>query len=215
MIIMPIPLLERLIKSNSILREIIEWIKTFAITFILVLFIFGNIISTTGVKGPSMEPNFFEGDRVFIYNLGYYFSEPKRGDIVILSKYYSDKGLIINTITVAKDLINNISNMITKNIEVKYIVKRVIGIPGDTIDIKDGYVYLNGNRLEENYVKGQTLERLGLSYPITIPESKVFVLGDNREESLDSRDLGLASYDQIKGKVILRLLPISRFGKID
>ena len=109
-----------------------------------------------------MEPNFFEGDRVFIYNLGYYFSEPKRGDIVILSKYYSDKGLIINTITVAKDLINNISNMITKNIEVKYIVKRVIGIPGDTIDIKDGYVHLNGNRLEENYVKGQTLERLGL-----------------------------------------------------
>lgn len=105
--------------------------------------------------------------------------------------------------------------MITKNIEVKYIVKRVIGIPGDTIDIKDGYVYLNGNRLEENYVKGQTLERLGLSYPITIPENKVFILGDNREESLDSRDLGLASYDQIKGKVILRLLPISRFGKID
>ena len=80
----------------------------------------------------------------------------------------------------------------------KYIVKRVIGLPGDTIDIKDGYVHLNGNRLEENYVKGQTFERLGLSYPITIPENKVFVLGDNREVSLDSRDLGLISYDQIK-----------------
>jgi len=201
-------------KRKSILTEIIEWIKTFVITFILLLFIFGNVFSTTGIKGPSMEPNFFEGERVFIYNLGYYFSEPKRGDVVVLSKHYSEKGLIINTITVAKDLINNISNMIKKEIEVKYIVKRVIGLPGDTIDIKDGYVYLNGNRLEENYVKGQTFERLGLSYPITIPENKVFVLGDNREVSLDSRDLGLISYDQIKGKVTFRLLPISRFGKI-
>ncbi|NLV89143.1 MAG: signal peptidase I [Tissierellia bacterium] len=201
-------------KRKSILTEIIEWIKTFVITFILLLFIFGNVFSTTGIKGPSMEPNFFEGERVFIYNLGYYFSESKRGDVVVLSKHYSEKGLIINTITVAKDLINNISNMIKKEIEVKYIVKRVIGLPGDTIDIKDGYVYLNGNRLEENYVKGQTFERLGLSYPITIPENKVFVLGDNREVSLDSRDLGLISYDQIKGKVTFRLLPISRFGKI-
>lgn len=162
-----------------------------------------------------MEPTFVDGERVFIYKLGYYFSEPKRGDIVILSKFHSEKGLIINTITEAKDMVKNISNMIRGEKEVKYIIKRVIGIPGDTIDIKDGHVYVNGNRLDEAYVRGQTFERLDLSYPITIPENKYFVLGDNRERSLDSRDLGLISYDQIKGKVTFRLIPLNKFGKIN
>ena len=96
----------------------------------------------------------------------------------------------------------------------KYIIKRVIAVSGDTLDIKDGYVYRNGKKLEEDYIKGQTFERSDFSYPLTVPEDHVFVLGDNRENSLDSRIIGLIEHDQVKGKVVFRLWPFSRIGKV-
>lgn len=202
-------------KKKSFFRELLEWIMTIAITIIVTLFILGNIFSITGIKGQSMEPTFFEGEKVFNYKLGYNFSEPKSGEIVILSKFENKKGIIINTITEGKDIIDNIYGKITKNIPEKYIVKRVIAVAGDTIDIKEGYVTVNGEKLEESYIKGQTFERSDFSYPLTIPENKIFVLGDNRENSLDSRILGLIDYEQIKGKVVLRLWPIKRVGKVE
>ncbi|WP_256312233.1 signal peptidase I [Tissierella carlieri] len=200
--------------NKSFLREVLEWIMTIGITIIVTLFVLGNIFSMTEVNGESMEPTFVDGEKIFIYKLGYSFSQPKAGEIAILSKSESKKGIIINTITEGKDIIDNIYSKITKNIEVKYIIKRVIAIPGDVVDIKDGYVTVNGQKLEESYVRGQTFENSNFSYPLTIPENKVFVLGDNRENSTDSRILGLIDYEQIKGKVVFRLWPVKRVGKI-
>lgn len=93
------------------------------------------------------------------------------------------------------------------------LVKRVIGIPGDEIDIKDGYVYLNGSILEELYVKGETYSR-DKEFPIKVEEDTVFVLGDNREVSKDSRNFGLVKINQIEGKAIFRISPFNRFGFI-
>lgn len=200
--------------NKSFLREVLEWIMTIGITIIVTLFVLGNIFSMTEVNGESMEPSFADGEKIFIYKLGYSFSQPKAGEIAILSKSQSKKGIIINTITEGKDIIDNIYSKITKNIEVKYIIKRVIAVPGDIVDIKDGNVTVNGQKLEESYARGQTFENSNFSYPLTIPENKVFVLGDNRENSTDSRILGLIDYEQIKGKVVFRLWPVKRIGKI-
>lgn len=202
-------------QKKNFLKEVFEWIITFGITIVVTLFILGNVFSLTEIDGRSMEPTFLDGERVINYKLGYNFAEPKRGEIIILNKLDSRKGIIINTINEAKDIIDNIVNRITKKEEVKYIVKRVIGVSGDIIDIKDENVYLNGKKLQESYIKGQTFEYSDFSYPLIVPENSVFVLGDNREYSLDSRHLGLIDYGQIKGKVSFRLFPFARFGKVD
>ncbi len=204
-------------RKRSFIVELLDWIMTITITVIVSLFILGNIFSIRGIKGQSMEPNFFEGEKVFNYKLSYNFSEPKRGEIVILSKSQSEKGLIINAITEGNDILDNIFNKFKKNsdIEVKYIIKRIIGVPGDTLDIRNRCVYINGEKLEEDYIKGHTFENSDFSYPLTIPENKVFVLGDNRDNSLDSRGLGLIDYEQVKGKVVFRIWPIKRLGKVE
>lgn len=201
-------------KKKSILKDLTEWIFTIIIAVIVSLFVVSNIITITQIKEQSMEPTFKENDRVVVYKLGYYFSAPKRGDIVILNKNATKKGLLVNMINEGKDIFENISYRFTGVIEKKNLIKRVVGVPGDTIDIKDGSVYINGN-LEEGYdFSGMTYENSDFSYPIVIPENKVFVLGDNRQNSLDSRGLGLIDYAQIKGKVPFRIWPFDRFGKI-
>lgn len=84
-------------------------------------------------------------------------------------------------------------------------MKRVIGIPGDTIEIKDGQVYLNGKLQEEAYIQGETFEQDGVvRYPLTVQEGQIFVMGDNREISMDSRSFGVVGGRQIKGKLLLR-----------
>lgn len=87
----------------------------------------------------------------------------------------------------------------------EYYVKRVIGIPGDAIEIKDGQVYLNGELQEETYIQGETFEQDGVvRYPLTVQEGQIFVMGDNREISMDSRSFGVVGGRQIKGKLLLR-----------
>lgn len=84
-----------------------------------------------------------------------------------------------------------------------YYVKRVIGVPGDTVDIRGGMVYLNGVQLEEPYIQGITqTSGIIVSYPITVQEGKLFVLGDNREHSVDSRALGEFSFHAVRGKIL-------------
>lgn len=86
----------------------------------------------------------------------------------------------------------------------EYYVKRVIAIEGDTVDLKDGKVYINGSLLEEPYAEGETYEEAGaVVYPYTLEENQVFVMGDNREVSMDSRAFGAVSERQIKGKLLL------------
>jgi signal peptidase I len=202
-------------KKSSFLKELSEWFLTIIITVLVALFITSNIISTTQIKEQSMEPSFKENDKLIIYKLGYNFKGPKRGDVIILNKNITEKGIFINMINEGKDIIANIKYRFTGIIEKNNLIKRVIAIPGDKVDIRDGLVYVNGE-VESGYeFQGMTYENSDLIYPYEIPNDSVFVLGDNRENSLDSRILGVVDYPQIKGKAVLRFWPFDRIGKIN
>lgn len=202
-------------EKDNFFKVISEWVSTIFITVLVALFITSNIISTTQIKEQSMEPSFKENDKLIIYKLGYNFKGPNRGDVIILNKNPAEKGIFINMINEGKDIIENIKYRFTGIIEKKNLIKRVVAIPGDQVNIKNGLVYVNGE-VESGYqFQGKTYVNSDLVFPLEIPENSVFVLGDNRENSLDSRGLGLIDYSQIKGKALLRFWPIDRIGKID
>ena len=196
-------------------RIILEWIITIAIALLFSLFIISNLVSLTQIKEESMKPTFNENDRVIIYKLGYFFKEAERGDVVILGQNIHERGIIDNIIHELKDIKNNIVYRFTGNIEKNVLIKRVVGVYGDIIDISDGHLYINGQEMEEGYSQGKTLASLNLIYPLEVPKDKVFVLGDNRENSLDSRDLGLIDVDSLKGKAVFRVFPFDSFGSIE
>lgn len=202
-------------KKSKFIKGLTEWFFTIAIAIIVALFVVSNIITVTQIKQQSMEPTFKEDDRVVVYKLGYFFDEPKRGDIIILNNSITRKGLFVNMLNEGQDIIDNISYRFTGVIGRKNLIKRVIGVPGDIIDISNGNVYING-KLEKGYnFNGKTYEKPDLAYPIEVSENKVFVLGDNRENSVDSRSLGLIDYTQVKGKVYFRVWPFNRLGKVE
>lgn len=197
--------------KKSIKRELLEWVFTFIICITATLIIKSNVFAMPMVIERSMENTFVEGERVFENKLSYVFNEPKREDIVIIDKYEGSKGILHNTYTDARATLNSILGTCEK----RYIIKRIVGIPGDTIDIKEGYVYLNGEKLDESYIKAEGETYAGnVTLPLKVPENKVFVLGDNRNVSIDSRDLGLIDYTQVKSKVLYRIWPLDKIGNV-
>ncbi|MBQ3151300.1 MAG: signal peptidase I [Clostridia bacterium] len=155
-----------------------------AILAIMLVFTFG--FRFVGVVGPSMQPTLFENDWLAVTAT---LKNPEAGDIVIITQ---------------------------PNAFNEPIVKRVIATEGQTVDIRDGHVYLDGELLVEKYISPDVVtQREDLdNYPVTVPEGQVFVLGDNRPHSSDSRSsaIGLIDNDYIIGKVSFRLMP---FGKWD
>ncbi|NLN15071.1 MAG: signal peptidase I [Tissierellia bacterium] len=196
------------------IRNILDWLLTIVIAIIISLFIVSNLFTLTQIKEQSMEPTFKENDRVVVNKIGYFFKEPKRGDIVILNREMESRGLIKNMVYEARDIIANISSSFTGVIKKNNLIKRVVAVEGDLVDIRDGNLYINGELQEEDYIKGLTPAKYNLEYPLEVPQGKVFVLGDNRENSLDSRDFGLVDIHQLKGRVVFRLFPLNRFGRI-
>lgn len=185
-------------KSINYLKEVLQWVQCIIIAVVIALLIRGLIFEPVLVDGHSMDNTLDHGQRLIEYKLGYFFSPPKRGDVIVLQY---QKGVL-------KYL------PLPDPREIDYI-KRVIGLPGDEIEIKDGKVFVNGQALTEPYAKGRT-EPLGMKFPVKVPENNVFVLGDNREHSSDSRNqsLGFVSYDRIRGKAVFRIWPLDKFGSI-
>ena len=169
----------------SIRETLIDTVKLVVIIFII-LFLMIYVVSITQVVGSSMKSTLIDGDVLILSKANYRFFDIKRGDIISLD--YEDT---------------------------KYLIKRVIGLPGDSIEIVDNVLYINGEVYEEDYLDE------GLNYPDfhlsdlgydTIPEDMYLVLGDNREDSLDSRDIGLISKDNVNGKIVLRIWPINKIS---
>ena len=195
--------------GKTILREIWEWLVVFVAAFILVLLLNTSVFATTQVRQTSMQDTLMEGQHLLVEKLSYLFHEPSRGDIIV----FIEEEYPANYLEKVEIFLKDVSE-IFKPVESKTnirLVKRVIGVGGDEIDIREGCVYLNGELLEETYVKGVTYPR-DLQFPMTVPEGKYLVFGDNREVSKDSRTFGFIERSQIEGKVVFRFWPIDHFG---
>jgi signal peptidase I len=200
-------------KGKNIMGEIFSWILSLGVALLVALFIISNIVSMTMVMEQSMEPTFSQGDRLIVNRVGYFFTDPDRGEVVIFDKNPIEKGIIRNMINEISDIRNSLKFRLTGSAEKNLLIKRVIGVGGDQVELIEGEVFINGERLQEPYLDTMTYSRGETSW--TVPEGKLFVLGDNRENSLDSRVLGFIDTDQVKGKVAFRIFPFSEFGSID
>ncbi|GAY75359.1 signal peptidase I [Sporolactobacillus inulinus] len=178
--------------------EAFAWIRALTLSVLIVIlvrtFILGNYI----VDGPSMNPTLYNGDRLIVNKLNYEFTHPKRFDVVIFHATKTDD-----------------------------YVKRVIGLPGDTIQYKNDQLYVNGKAVAEPFLDEEKRSMLvgqltwdfslkELTGKSRVPEGKLWVMGDNRQNSTDSRvpEIGFISEKKVVGKVDLRYWPINRFGII-
>lgn len=170
-----------------VLIEVVQ-IAVFALAIILPVRYF--LIQPFIVKGASMEPNFYDNEYLIVDEITYRFRDPVRGEIVVFRP---------------------------PNHEEQYYIKRIIGLPGETVEVRNGKVtlineeYPNGLTLQETYIDEVTQGR----ERVTLGENEYFLLGDNRDASLDSRYFGAVSGDAIVGRVWVRGLPLDRATAID
>ena len=159
------------------------------IVVILSLGIITFIGQRTKVSGHSMETTLSDGDNLIVDKISYRFRDPERFEIIVFPFQYEEH---------------------------TYYIKRIIGLPGETVQVIDGYVYINGEMLDENYGL-EVMDDPGIAAePITLGEDEYFVLGDNRNHSSDSRDpsVGVLHRDDIMGRAWIRIWPFDKFGVI-
>ena len=174
-------------KPKGIVKELLGWIVYIAIIIGLTWLIITFVGQRTRVSGHSMEATLHDGDNLIVDKLSYHFREPKRFEIIVFPYRHKE-----NT----------------------YYIKRIIGLPGETVQVKDGYVYIDGEKLDENYGL-EVMEDAGIAAePIELGEDEYFVLGDNRNHSSDSRDpsVGNIHRKDIIGRAWVRIWPFSKFG---
>jgi signal peptidase I len=198
-----------MIEKKKIIKEVNSWIFSILGAFLLVALLNSKVFATVVVQQSSMDNTLYSDQKLILDKLSYNLASPKRGDIIIFLKN-KQRGTIIQD---AMLFINNVKSKFKNTDSDIRLVKRVIAIPGDEINIKDGYVYINGEKLEEAYVKGETFSG-EFELPISVPDDKLFVLGDNRIVSEDSRRYGLINCNQIEGKAVFRISPFNKIGTI-
>jgi len=166
-----------------------DTLQVVAFAIAIFLFIYKILLIPHKIKGESMQPNYTDGEFILTDRITYRFNPPKRGDVIVF-----------------KAPINE---------EDDYI-KRIIGLPGETVSIKNGNVYINGKKLEENYLPSTLYTNGGLCLPkgkeIGVPQDHFFVLGDNRPYSSDSRTWGFVPRQNIIGKAWLAYWPPQKAG---
>ncbi len=206
-------------KAKSIGREIFEWAYSIVIAIIIAFLIKGFLFDIVRVDGPSMAPTLTHNDRLIITKLAY---DPEAGDIVILDSNYTDREEYFDAVAKSKgkDNLNFFEKFIEgfnlpDSLNKIYYVKRIIATEGQTVDLIDGAVYVDGKKLDEPYYTGETYPTDSATiYPYTVSEGCVFVMGDNRGNSLDSRAsrLGEVDEDAILGKSQIRIWPLNSLG---
>ena len=165
-------------------RAILEIVQALALAVIISVVLNLFVVQVTEVRQRSMESTLLQGDRVLVSKVDYRFGTPQRGDIVVFQP--------------------------TTDSTIPY-VKRVAAVAGDTVDLKDGNLYVNGVKTDYAGAHGLTAQQSpAVAYPLKVPADSFFALGDNRLASSDSRSFGSQPDDRIIGKVILRFWPFDR-----
>lgn len=189
-------------------KEIVSWVIIVFSAFILAFLIDSKVYAKVTVEHSSMENTLFEGQQLIVDIINY--DKPERGDIIIFYPN-EERGNLADSF---RRYIDGYIEVFTGVEKHERYVKRVIGVEGDEVDVKDGFVYVNGTRMEEPYVKGITEPR-DFKLPCIIGKNEIFVMGDNREVSEDSRAFGPISLEQVEGEAAFRIYPFNKMGKIE
>ncbi len=185
---------------KKIIREILEVVIP-ALLLFLVLRAF--VVEARYVPSPSMRPTIIEWDRFLVEKVSYRFRQPQRGDIIVFHPTEKAK-LLANEEQIHRD---------QRPIVLNDFIKRIIGLPGETVEITEGKVLINGAPLTEEYISPE--RRPIYEYgPVTIGEGEYLVLGDNRNQSWDSHYWGFVPRKKIVGRAFWRFWPFNRMGKI-
>jgi signal peptidase I len=177
-------------KKSSLIRSVLGWILYLLVIIALTYVIITYVGQRTRVSGSSMETTLSDGDNLIVDKLSYRFRDPSRYDIIVFPfKYEEDT----------------------------YYIKRIIGLPGETVQVIDGYVYIDGELLTSDIYGTEVMENAGIAAePIALGDDEYFVLGDNRNHSSDSRDpsVGVLKREDLMGKAWVRIYPFDNMGVI-
>lgn len=214
---------------KSVLRETTEWLICIIIAVALALIVRYYIGTPTIVQQTSMDPTLKENDRLWLNRWGRTTKQmPERGEIITfeapsvtrLEKLDNDNPIAVYNHN-PQGILEKFSYYVLENGKRSYI-KRVIALPGEHIEIKDGFVYINGVKLEENYLQPgvvtdvvQGSREKNSFLDIIVPQNCVFAMGDNRSGSTDSRAFGCIPLEKIEGTVSFRFWPLSKFGGVE
>lgn len=199
-------------KHRSFWRELPVLI---VIAFVIALLIKTFLLQAFYIPSASMEPTLKVGDRVLVEKLGYRWGEPGRGDVVVFER---DLAAIVSAVEEENepfwdDIVNSFKSLFGFPTGGKQdFIKRVIGVGGDSIEGKDGRVFVNGEQIEEPYLpEGTETSTFG---PTEVPQGEIFVMGDNRGNSDDSRNFGPVPIDSVVGRAFILIWPPSDFGTL-
>lgn len=174
-----------------IIKNFYEIFKTIAVMFLLAFVIRAYIVQTFVVEGQSMQPNFHDGEYLLIDKVSYRFNQPQRGDVVVFISPEDQK---------------------------LHFIKRVIGLPGEAVEITQNRIFINNNQIQEDYLRRgeQTLigDNFINDFKTVIPQDHYFVLGDNRQNSKDSRLIGLIPKQSIVGRAFVVIYPLKNFSLV-
>lgn len=176
--------------GRSFIANIVEWAVLIVGALVVALVIRAFVFQAFYIPSESMEQTLIENDRVIVNKLSYRLHDVNRGDLVVFRRPPSEPPT-----------------------EIPELIKRVIALPGETIEGRDGIVYIDGQRLVEPYVaEDSSLGAMGSFGPVLVPEGHVFVMGDNRNNSRDSRVFGPIEEDSIVGRAFILVWPPSRWA---
>ena len=174
---------------SGFFKELASWLLYFLFVIAITYLIITFVGQRNKVDGHSMEPALSDGDNLIVDKISYRFRDPERYDVIVFPYQHAE-----NT----------------------YYIKRIIGLPGETVQVKDGAVYINGELLDENY-GAEPMNNAGIAAePITLGEDEYFVLGDNRNHSSDSREpsVGVLTRSQLIGRAWVRIYPFNKIGVV-
>jgi signal peptidase I len=174
--------------SQSRLKHwLFDWAETILVAFILALIIRAFFVQVFWIPSGSMEPTLEINDRIVVNKVVYHFREPERQEVVVFRQVAPEGG------------------------PKRDIIKRVMGLPGEEFEIKDGIVYINGNAVDEKHPMNRDFADFG---PIVVPPEAYFVMGDNRPASADSRYWGFLPRENLIGPAFIRIWPLTKFSLI-